>query len=248
MIEGLKEDIVRNEVTYGMVGGGRGAFIGDVHRKAIALDSMATLKAGCFSRNYENTKQTGAALGIDPERLYASYEEMADKEAARNDGINFVVIVTPNAEHYRAAKAFLQKGISVVCKKPLTFEVSEAEELADLAKKNDLLFAVTYTYTGYPAVKHARQMILRGEIGEIRYINAEYPQDWLATPLEQTGQKQALWRTDPKLTGKSNCVGDIGSHVENIVSYVTGLKIKKLFAQLDTFVSGRVLDDNATIL
>jgi predicted dehydrogenase len=157
-------------------------------------------------------------------------------------------VVTPNGVHHAAAKAFLSRGIHVVCDKPLTFEVAEAEELAALARKKDLLFAVTYTYTGYPAVKQAREMIARGDIGQLRFIAAEYLQEWLATPLEKQGQKQAAWRADPVQTGKSNCVGDIGSHVENMVSYLTGLKIASLCARLDTLVQGRTLDDNASIL
>ncbi len=248
MIEGSADSKVLGLIRYGMVGGGQGAFIGDVHRKAINLDGMATLVAGCFSRSFENTTSTGRSLGLSEERLYKTYEEMAQKEAQRADKIDFVVIVTPNYEHYAVAKAFLSRGFSVVCDKPLTFEVAEAQELAELAKKNGALFAVTYTYTGYPTVKQAREMIKRGDIGEIRFVNAEYPQEWLATPAEKEGSKQAAWRTDPKQTGKSNCVGDIGSHVENMVSYMTGLKIKSLCARLDTFVPGRVLDDNATIM
>ena len=173
---------------------------------------------------------------------------MARAEAKRPDGIDFVVIVTPNAQHYPAAKAFLAQGINVVCDKPLTFETAEAEELGILAKQKGLLFCVTYTYTGYPAVKHAREMIRKGEIGDIRFVNAEYPQEWLATPIEKEGQKQAAWRLDPKQTGKSSCVGDIGSHVENMVSYMTGLEIASLCARLDSFVAGRVLDDNASIM
>jgi predicted dehydrogenase len=235
-------------LTYGMVGGGQGAFIGDVHRKAIALDGGAVLAAGCFSRSYENTVATGRALGLPDARLYRSFEDMAEAEAKRDDGIDFVVIVTPNGNHYPAAKAFLARGVHVVCDKPLTFEVAEAEELAALARDKGLLFCVTYTYTGYPAVKHARQMVASGDIGEIRFVNAEYPQEWLATPLEREGQKQAAWRADPELTGKANCVGDIGSHVENMVRYVTGLEIARLCARLDTLVAGRILDDNASIL
>ena len=235
-------------LTYGMVGGGQGAFIGDVHRKAIALDGGAVLAAGCFSRSHENTLATGRALGLPDARLYRSFEDMAEAEAKRDDGIDFVVIVTPNGNHYPAAKAFLARGVHVVCDKPLTFEVAEAEELAALAKNKGLLFCVTYTYTGYPAVKHARQMVAGGDIGEIRFVNAEYPQEWLATPLEREGQKQAAWRADPELTGKANCVGDIGSHVENMVRYVTGLEIARMCARLDTLVPGRVLDDNASIL
>jgi len=235
-------------LRYGMVGGGQGAFIGDVHRKAIALDGSATLVAGCFSRSHENTVATGRGLGLSDERLYRSFEQMAEAEAKRGDGIDFAVIVTPNAAHHAAAKAFLSRGIHVVCDKPLVFEVREAEELAALARQKSLLFCVTYTYTGYPAVKHAREMIARGDIGEIRFVNAEYPQEWLSTLLEKEGQKQASWRTDPAQTGKSNCVGDIGSHVENMVRYLTGLEITRLCARLDTFVPGRVLDDNASIL
>lgn len=248
MIEGSADSKTAAALRYGMVGGGQGAFIGDVHRKAIGLDGLARIAAGCFSRSVDNTRATGRSLGIAEDRLYATYEEMADKESKRADKIDFVVIVTPNGQHYGAAKAFLSRGIHVVCDKPLTFEVAEAQELAELARKNKLLFAVTYTYTGYPAVKHAREMIKRGDIGDIRFVNAEYPQEWLATPAEKEGQKQAAWRTDPKQTGKSNCVGDIGSHIENMVSYVTGLRIKSVCARLDSFVPGRVLDDNATIM
>jgi predicted dehydrogenase len=248
MIEGSADSKTAAALRYGMVGGGQGAFIGDVHRKAIGLDGLARIAAGCFSRSVDNTRATGRSLGIAEDRLYATYEEMADKESKRADKIDFVVIVTPNGQHYGAAKAFLSRGIHVVCDKPLTFEVAEAQELAELARKNKLLFAVTYTYTGYPAVKHAREMIRRGDIGDIRFVNAEYPQEWLATPAEKDGSKQAAWRTDPKQTGKSNCVGDIGSHVENMVSYVTGLRIKSVCARLDSFVPGRVLDDNATIM
>lgn len=247
MIEGSAQGSGRS-LRYGMVGGGQGAFIGDVHRKAIALDGSATLAAGCFSRSHENTRATGRALGLPDDRLYRSFDEMAEAEAKRKDGVDFVVVVTPNAAHFAAAKAFLSRGVHVVCDKPLVFEVHEAEELKALAKQKDLLFCVTYTYTGYPAVKHAREMIARGDIGPIRFVNAEYPQEWLATLLEKEGQKQAAWRADPTQSGKSNCVGDIGSHVENMVRYVTGLDIARLCARLDTFVPGRVLDDNASIL
>ena len=247
MIEGSAQG-TSSALRYGMVGGGQGAFIGDVHRKAIALDGNACLAAGCFSRSYENTVATGRALGVAADRLYRTFDEMAEAESKRKDGIDFVVIVTPNAGHFPAAKAFLSRGIPVVCDKPLVFEVREAEELAALARARDLLFGVTYTYTGYPAVKHAREMIARGDIGPVRFVNAEYPQEWLATPLEKDGQKQAAWRTDPALSGKSNCVGDIGSHTENLVRYVTGLEITRLCARLDVFGAGRALDDNASIL
>jgi len=236
------------KLRYGMIGGGQGAFIGDVHRKSIALDSCAELVAGCFSRSPENTVATGKALGIAPDRCYKTFEEMAEGEAKRPDKIDFVVIVTPNNTHFPVSKAFLNHGIHVVCDKPLVWEVAEAQELIDLAKKNNLLYGVTYTYTGYPAVKHIREMIKKGEIGDLRFVNAEYPQEWLANPIEKEGQKQAEWRADPKISGKSNCVGDIGSHIENMVSYTTGLRIKAVCARLDKIVGGRVLDDNASIM
>ena len=248
MIEASQDGRVSAKIRYGMVGGGQGAFIGDVHRKAIGFDGKAELVAGCFSRAYENTLSTGATLGVATERLYRSYQEMAAAEGERADKIDFVCIVTPNNTHYPSAKAFLEHGIHVVCDKPLTLKLADAEDLARLAQANGLFFCVTYTYTGYPMVKHAKEMIARGDIGEIRFVNAEYPQEWLASPIEQSGQKQAAWRTDPAQTGQSNCVGDIGSHAENMISYLTGLQITSLCARLDSFVEGRVLDDNATIM
>jgi len=248
MIEQSADITASVKLKYGMVGGGQGAFIGEVHRRAIALDGLAEIAAGCFSRSAENTAATGKALGIAPDRCYRTFEEMAAAEAERSDKIDFVVIVTPNSTHFAAAKAFLSKGIHVVCDKPLVWEVVQAQELAELAKKNALLFGVTYSYTGYPAVKQAREMIQKGEIGQIRFVNAEYPQEWLATAAEKGDNKQAKWRADPAVSGKSNCVGDIGSHIENMVAYMTGLKIKSLCARLDKIVEGRVLDDNASIM
>lgn len=248
MVEAGKEAGSARRVRYGMVGGGSGAFIGDVHRRAIGLDSLATLVAGCFSRDLANTFTTGRSLGVEDGRCYPSFEAMAAAECSRQDGIDFVVIVTPNALHFPIARTFLEAGINVVCDKPLTLEVAEAEELAALAARKRLLFGVTYTYSGYPAVKQAREMVRRGEIGTLRFVNAEYPQEWLATPAERLGQKQAAWRGDPGQSGKSNCLGDIGSHIENLVSYVTGLEIESLCARLDTFVEGRALDDNATVM
>ena len=248
MIEAVEDAVPKGGLTYGMVGGGPGSFIGDVHRKALAFDGSAVLKSGCFSRTLENTKKSGHALGIEPDRLFADPLAMAAAEGKRADRIDFVVIVTPNAGHYSAAKAFLNQGIHVVCEKPLTFELAEALELEALARSKGLLFCVTYAYTGYPAVKQAKALVASGALGELRFVNAEYPQEWLAGPLETTGQKQAAWRSDPALAGKSNCVGDIGSHMENMVSYITGLKIDRLCARLDTIVPGRLLDDNATIM
>ncbi len=248
MIEASKGSNADPIVTYGMIGGGEGAFIGDVHRHAVGLDSKAVLAAGCFSRTMANTLATGESLHIGKERLYKTYEDMAAAEGSRGDGIDFAVIVTPNNSHYPIAKAFLNNGINVVCDKPFTTESSQAEELAQLAKKKNLLFAITYTYSGYATVKHARAMIAGGDIGKVRFVNAEYPQEWLADRLEESGQKQASWRSDPAQSGISNCVGDIGSHIENTVAYMTGLKIKRLSARLDTFVKDRILDDNATIM
>jgi len=248
MIESYGSGSKTSKLKYGMVGGGQGAFIGDVHRKAVAMDGKAKLVAGCFSQDFENTLETGEMLGLDRERLYRSYKEMAEAEGNRKDKIDFIIIVTPNNSHFPIAKLALQNGIHVVCDKPLTTDSKDAEELEQIAAERDLLFCVTYTYTGYPIVKHMREMITKGDLGPIRFVNAEYPQDWLATPLEKTGQKQSAWRTDPKQTGISNCVGDIGSHIENMVSYLTGLKIQFLCARLDSFVEGRILDDNASIL
>jgi predicted dehydrogenase len=235
-------------LSFGMVGGGIGSLIGEVHRKAAVFDRKAKLVAGCFSRNYDNTLSTGKNLGLEVRRLYENFSEMAEREGAREDKIDFVTIVTPNNLHFEIAKAFLEKGINVICDKPLTLKVEEAEELANLAKKRDLLNCVTYTYSGYSMVKHAREIINQGEIGKIRMVMGEYLQEWLARPVEKKGNRQAFWRTDPKYSGKSNCVADIGSHIENIISYVTDLKIDSLCANLDTFVKGRALDDNAEIL
>ena len=216
-------------LRYGMVGGGPGSFIGVVHRRSIALNPSTLLVAGVFSRDHSNTLETGKSLFISPDRLYTDYSEMARKEAARDDGIDFVVIVTPNVSHYPIAKAFLEAGIPAVCDKPLTTSLEDGEALADLVKKTGLLFGVTYTYTGYPVVKHARELITSGKLGPVRFVNAEYPQEWLATPAETAGDnKQAEWRTDPAQSGISNCVGDIGTHIENMVSYVTGLEIESL--------------------
>lgn len=248
MIEGSASGKKTSKLLYGMVGGGQEAFIGDVHRKAVAMDGKAELAAGCFSRDYKNTLATGEMLGLNKERLYKSFEDMIEDEGKREDKIDFIIIVTPNNTHFPIAKLALQNGIHVVCDKPLTTDSKDAEELERLSTEKDLLFCVTYTYTGYPVVKHLREMIAKGDLGQIRFVNAEYPQDWLATFLEGTGQKQAAWRTDPEQTGISNCVGDIGSHIENMVSYLTGMKIQSLCARLDTFVEGRVLDDNASIM
>jgi predicted dehydrogenase len=248
MIEGQETLGKTARLRYGMVGGGKGAFIGDVHRKAIAMDGKAVLAAGCFSQSYNNTLETGESLGLEKDRLYKTFVDMLKAEGQRKDKIDFVIIATPNSTHYPIAKLAMEHGIHVVCDKPLTTNSKDATDLARLAKEKNILFCVTYAYTGYPIVKHMREMVVKGELGEIRFVSGEYPQDWLATLLEKTGQKQAAWRTDPKLAGASNCVGDIGSHIENMVSYITGLKTQRLLARLDRFGEGRVLDDNASIM
>lgn len=248
MIESSQAEKTTTTLTYGMVGGGEGAFIGDVHRKAINMDGTARLVCGCFSSAPDNTLRTGLSLGLEPERLYRNFEEMAVQEGKREDKIDFVSIVTPNNTHYPIARAFLENNINVVCDKPLTVTSAQARELKELAKLKGLVFCVTYTYTGYPTAKHVRQMIKNGDLGEIRFVNAEYAQDWLSTLLENTDQKQAGWRSDPARSGSTNCVGDIGSHIENMVSYMTGLRIRRLSARLDTLVDGRTLDDNATMM
>ena len=248
MIEGQATLTKSARLKYGMVGGGKGAFIGDVHRKAIAMDGKAELVAGCFSQSYQNTLETGEFWGLNKDRLYKNYTDMIKAEAKRPEKIDFIIIVTPNISHYPIAKLALENGIHVVCDKPLATSCRDAQELAKLASKKDVLFCVTYAYSGFPIIKHMREMIAHGELGTIRFVAGEYPQDWLATLLEKTGQKQAAWRTDPKWAGISNCVGDIGSHIEHMVAYLTGLEIESLCARLDTFGEGRVLDDNASIM
>jgi len=235
-------------LRYGMVGGGIDSLIGDVHRKAAAFEGKAKIVAGCFSRHYDKTMSLGKKIGINPKRLYKNYHEMVLKEKDREDKIDFVSIVTPNSTHFEIAKDFLDKNFHVICDKPFTVKSKEALLLNDLALKKNLLNCVTYTYSGYPMVKQAKEIIRSGEIGKIRMVMAEYLQEWLAMPVEKKGNKQAGWRLDPVYSGDANCIADIGSHIENTVSYITGLKIESLCANLDHFVEGRVLDDNAEVL
>lgn len=244
----MESEIKEQVLQYGMVGGGEGAFIGEVHRKAIAMDGQAELICGCFSSDFDNTCRTGQKLGLQNDRLYEDFLKMAEEEGRRERKIDFVVIATPNNTHYPIAKAFLENGIHVVCDKPFTITSEQAADLRKLADKNSLQVCITYTYTGYPMAKHGREMIKCGELGEIRFINVEYPQEWLSTRLETTDHKQASWRGDPEKTGPANSLGDIGTHVENMVSFMTGLKIERLSARLDTLVSGRKLDDNVTVM
>jgi predicted dehydrogenase len=235
-------------LRYGMVGGGPGAFIGDVHRRAIAMDGLAVLAAGAFSSEAEKTLETGRALGLAEARLYSSWAEMAAAEASRPDGIDFVVVVTPNHLHHPVAKAFLEAGIHVVCDKPLALASAQGAELAALARAKGLLFCVTYTYTGYPMVKEARALVAAGRIGKLRFVNAEYPQEFFARPVEREGSKQAEWRFDPARSGAVGTLGDLGTHIENLVSYVTGLELARVSARLDTIVPDRALDDNDCVL
>ena len=230
-----------------MVGGGPGAFIGNVHRMAAALDGTMELVAGAFSADPTHSKDQGKALGLDPERSYASFSAMAEAEAAREDGIDFVSIVTPNHMHFPVAKTFLEAGFHVVCDKPMTNTLEDAESLCHLARKHDRVFALTHNYTGYPMVKQARAMVQEGKIGAVRKIVVEYPQGWLATPLERSGHKQADWRTDPKRAG-AGALGDIGSHAENLARYITGLELEALCADVTTFVEGRIIDDDVNML
>jgi predicted dehydrogenase len=234
----------------GMVGGGPDAFIGEVHRKAARLDGDIDIVAGAFSRDPEKSKQTGSELGLNPDRVYGSYQEMFKKERQLPDGerIDFVSIVTPNNWHFPIARDFLQAGFHVVCDKPMTVNVEEAKELRVIVDQSRHLFALTHNYTGYPMVKLARDMVLQDELGKIRKIVVQYPQGWLSTALEQTGQKQAEWRTDPQQSGGAGCMGDIGTHAENLSEYITGLKITHICADLTTFVEGRQLDDDGNCL
>lgn len=248
MLWSTKELAEKKVLTYGMVGGGQGAFIGDVHRKAAALDGHTQIVAGCFSRDYENTKATGAGLGISPERLYENYDLMAEAEAERDDGIDFAVIVTPNKDHYPAAKAFLSRGIHIICDKPVTCEVEEAEELRDIAEKNGLLLGVTYAYSGYPMMREARRMILNGEIGEVHQVMGEYPQGWLLGLMDENSEDLNIWKNNPEIVGASNCTGDIGTHIENSVAFMTGLKVSEVCAKLDSLGKGAVLDTNSTAM
>jgi predicted dehydrogenase len=235
-------------LRVGMVGGGRNAFIGAVHRMAMRLDNLIELKAGALSANADNAHASGGDLGLSPDRIYSDFREMAEREAGRPDGIEAVTIVTPNHLHYPVAKAFLEVGVDIICDKPLSTSIAEAKELVDLTRSTGLVFAVTLNNTGYPMVRQAREMIAAGEIGDIRVVHATYIQDWLTQPIDADGQKQAEWRTDPARAGASACLADIGVHAHNLALFVTGLEVDKVSADLTTFVPGRRLDDNAHVL
>ena len=233
-------------IRLGMVGGGRGAFIGAVHRIAARLDDQYELVAGAFSSDPEKSAASAADLGVA--RSYWSYAEMAQKEARRKDGIEAVAIVTPNHMHAPVAVEFLKRGIHVICDKPLTATLPEAKKLAKTAEASGVVFALTHNYTGYPMIRQAREMIAAGALGDIRLVNVEYIQDWLAEPIEATGQKQADWRTDPARSGAGGATGDIGTHAFNLANFVTGLTLHELSADLQSFVAGRRVDDNGHIM
>jgi predicted dehydrogenase len=241
---------MKRKLRFGMIGGGRGAFIGAVHRIVAVMDGNAELVAGCFSASAENSRLTGQDLLLDPARVYGTYTEMVKAEAKMPAGqrLDFVVIVTPNHEHFPPAKLFLEAGFNVVCDKPATLNLAEAKKLRAIVKKTKKIFVLTHNYTGNPMVKQARELVQTGKLGKIRKVVVEYPQGWLWKRLETTGHKQASWRADPKKTGAACCLGDIGTHAENLARYITGLRIESLCADLTTFVPGRLLEDDANIL
>lgn len=233
-------------IRLGMVGGGNDAFIGGVHRIAARIDDRFELLAGALSSTPEKSAASAKEVGIL--RSYGSFVEMAEAEAAREDGIEAVSIVTPNHVHFAAAQAFLERGIHVICDKPLTSTMKDAAKFEQIVAESDGLFVLTHNYTGYPMIRQARAMVAAGELGDIRVVQAEYPQDWLATPMENEGLKQAEWRTDPKRSGAGGSVGDIGTHAHNLACFVTGLTVNSLAADLQAFGAGRTLDDNAHVM
>jgi len=236
------------KIKLGMVGGGEGAFIGEVHRIAARMDERFHLCAGALCSDPERSLKSALDLGLPEDRSYSDYKEMAISESQRDDGINFVSIVTPNHLHHPIAKAFLEVGINVICDKPMTMNSEEAQELIDISESSDLIFAVTYNYSGYPFIREAREIIKKGDLGSIRIIKVEYIQDWLTEPIEKTGQKQASWRVDPKKSGIGGSIGDIGTHAFHLAHFVTQQLPNKISADLSCFVEGRELDDNAHIL
>ena len=247
-IEGSSEQTREPRIRLGMVGGGAGAFIGAVHRIAARIDDQFDLVAGALSSSPDKAIASGRDLGLDPSRTYSSYRDMAIREAKLKSGIEAVSIVTPNHVHYDAAKEFLRRGIHVICDKPLTSNLADAKKLKKVADESGALFILTHNYTGYPMIRQAREMIANGELGDIRIVQVEYPQDWLTENIEQSGQKQAAWRTDPAQSGVGGSTGDIGTHAYNLASFVTGLELDSLAADLDSFVEGRRLDDNGHVL
>jgi predicted dehydrogenase len=248
-ITGSKTTRHTGRIRYGMVGGGQGAFIGAVHRLAARIDDKYEFVAGALSSDAKRSAASGAELGLSADRCYTDYKAMAKAEAARADGIEAVSIVTPNHMHFPVAKAFIEAGIHVICDKPLSLNLKEAKLLEKLLAKNkNVIFALTHNYAGYPMIRQAKAMVAAGELGEIRLVQGEYPQDWLTTDIEKSGQKQAAWRTDPKRSGAGGCVGDIGTHTYQLATYVSGLALQELSADLTSFVKGRKLDDNVSAM
>ena len=248
MVSG-RSDANTGRIRLGMVGGGQGAFIGAVHRLAARMDDQYEFVAGALSADAKKARASGAELGLAPDRIYTDFREMAKAEAKRADGIEVVSIVTPNHVHVPAALSFIEAGIHVICDKPLALNLKEAKQLEKaLAKHPHVIFALTHNYSGYPMIRQAKAMVKAGELGEIRLVQGEYPQDWLTTALEKTGQKQAAWRTDPKRSGAGGCVGDIGTHTYQLMCDVSGLAADEISADLTTFVKGRALDDNVHVM
>ena len=235
-------------IRLGMVGGGQGAFIGAVHRIASRIDDHFELVAGALSSDPDRARASGAELRLADDRNYGNFLDMAKREARLKNGVEAVAIVTPNNMHYPVAREFLKRGIHVICDKPLTSSLADAKKLVALVEKTGAVFVLTHNYTGYPMVRHARQMVTSGELGDIRVIQAEYPQDWLSGDLETTGQKQASWRTDPAQAGAGGSTGDIGTHAYNLACFISGLEAEELSADLSSFVEGRQLDDNAHVM
>ena len=246
-IEGRSDAKQGGRIRLGMVGGGQGAFIGAVHRLAARMDDQYEFVAGALSSSPERSRASGAELGLAPDRIYTDYRDMAKAEASRKDGIEAVAIVTPNNIHVPAAKAFIEAGIHVICDKPLALSLKEAKSLETLLKKKYVVFALTHNYSVYPMIRQAREMVAKGELGQIRLVQVEYPQDWLTEDIEKSGQKQAAWRTDPKQSG-GGAIGDIGTHAYQLACFVSGLTLDELSADMSTFVRGRKVDDNVNVM
>ena len=250
MIEGSNADAVSRKLRMGMIGGGPGAFIGEVHRKAARMDGKIELVAGAFDIDPAKSQEMGKILNLDVARVYDTYTDMVKAEQAlpEDERIDFVSVTTPNNFHFPIAKAFLEAGFNVLCEKPMTMDAQEAKALKAVVEATGKVFALQHNYTGYPMVKHARHMVQTGELGKVQKIVVEYPQDWLLTRLELSGQMQAAWRTDPKQAGAGGCLGDIGTHAENLAHYISELEIEELCADLTTFAEGRLLDDDVNVL
>ncbi|HEY5315390.1 MAG TPA: Gfo/Idh/MocA family oxidoreductase, partial [Pirellulales bacterium] len=236
---------LNRKLRMALVGGGQGSFIGRVHCTAAVLDNRAALVAGALSSNPQRAKASASDYDIPPDRAYGSYQELIDSELKRpaGDRVDFISVATPNHTHFEIAKAAVEAGLNVICDKPMTFDLAQAEELARAVDRSGVVFAVSHNYTGYPMVRQAREMILAGELGEINAVRSNYIQGWLRTRIETGDQKQAAWRTDPSKSGAAGCFGDIGTHAYNLARYMTGLLPESISCQLKIFAPGRKLDD-----